>query len=129
MEALWQRRPRLLGSDSPAPVPAVDAASRRSGWIIGAVGYEPKTQRASRPHVGYLWTRELLIWIALETNGSPESPRYSCFFERRDEDGSYRIVGVQFLWERAQSRLTFEGFMGSIYHNPITLLGRRGEAR
>jgi hypothetical protein len=118
MEEVAHPRRKAIGSDSMEPTPAVDAASRRSGWIIGAVGFEPKTQRASRPHVGYLWTPELLLWVALETNGSPEEPRYSCFFERRYKDGSYRILGAQLLWHREKRRLTFESFMGSAYQSP-----------
>jgi hypothetical protein len=119
IEELQNRTPKKIGSDSKEPTPAVDAVSSRSGWIIGAVGFNSETQRTSRPHVGYLWFPHLLVWVALEPNGTPEEPRYSCFFERRYEDKSYRIIGVQFLWHRMKQHLSFECFMGGVYQSPL----------
>jgi hypothetical protein len=103
-----------IGSDSDEPTPAVDAVSTKTGWIIGGVGFDEETQYTARPHVGYLASLDLLVWVARES-----TQRYSCFFERRYPDQSYRIVGAQFLWENHE--LQFEAFMGGVYQDPTSI--------
>lgn len=113
------RRPTKIGSDSEEPTPAVDIVSTQNGWILGAVGFDAVQQQASRPHVGYCVEERLLIWLCMEQNGAPEAPRYSCFFERKYPDDTYRIIGVQFSWLREARQLLFERFMGSVYTDPL----------